>query len=285
MAHVFVSGAFDDLRAMHVRFLQETAHRGPVHVLLWPDELLEAAAGGPPRFPLPERLYFLESLRFVDRVTVLPAGTPRETLPEGVAEPGDTWAMSPCIDPSAPYSLVARRAWCAEHGIQPVVIEPRELAGFPAARGEPVQPAQAQPASRRFSLVVATGSFDWLHTGHVRFFEQAAALGELAVVVGHDANIRLLKGEGHPRFGQEERLFMVSAIRTVAYALLSTGFGWLDAAPELETLKPDLYVVNEDGDKPEKAAYCREHGIRYVVLHRAPRPGLPRRSSTELRGF
>jgi cytidyltransferase-like protein len=133
--------------------------------------------------------------------------------------------------------------------------------------------------------VLATGSFDWLHAGHLRFFEESAALGELTVVVGHDANIRLLKGEGHPRFGQEERLFMVSAVRAVSQALISTGTGWLDAAPEIERLQPDIYVVNEDGDKPEKSAFCRDHGIRYVVLKRAPKPGLPRRSSTELRGF
>jgi hypothetical protein len=43
--------------------------------------------------------------------------------------------------------------------------------------------------------------------------------------------------------------------------------------------------VNEDGDKPEKRDYCREHGIDYVVLQRLPKPGLRRRSSTELRGF
>jgi hypothetical protein len=43
--------------------------------------------------------------------------------------------------------------------------------------------------------------------------------------------------------------------------------------------------VNEDGDKPEKRDYCREHGIEYVVLKRLPKEGLPRRESTKLRGF
>jgi hypothetical protein len=50
-------------------------------------------------------------------------------------------------------------------------------------------------------------------------------------------------------------------------------------------LRPDLYVVNEDGDKAEKRAYCEAHGIRYVVLSRRPREGLPRRQSTDLRGY
>jgi cytidyltransferase-like protein len=133
--------------------------------------------------------------------------------------------------------------------------------------------------------VIVTGSFDWLHSGHVRFFEQVSELGRLYAVVGHDANIRLLKGEGHPLIGEAERLYMVASIRYVYRAMLSTGHGWLDAEPEIEHIRPDIYAVNEDGDKPEKRAYCEAHGIEYVVLARQPKDGLPRRSSTELRGF
>ncbi len=105
------------------------------------------------------------------------------------------------------------------------------------------------------------------------------------MVLGNDANVRELKGEGHPRFPAEERRYMVSAVRFVGTALIATGMGWLDAEPEIELLKPELYAVNADGDRPEKRRFCEERGIRYVVLTRAPRPGLPARSSTELRGF
>jgi glycerol-3-phosphate cytidylyltransferase-like family protein len=119
----------------------------------------------------------------------------------------------------------------------------------------------------------------------VRFFEEASALGELLVVIGHDANVRLLKGPGHPLFPQEERRYLVAAVRHVHRALISSGGGWLDAEPEIQALRPDLYVVNEDGDKTEKRAYCEAHGIRYVVLSRRPREGLPRRQSTDLRGY
>ena len=59
----------------------------------------------------------------------------------------------------------------------------------------------------------------------------------------------------------------------------------MDAAPEIARIRPDLYAVNEDGDKPEKRAFCEEHGLEYVVLKRAPAEGLPRRQSTDLRGF
>ena len=105
------------------------------------------------------------------------------------------------------------------------------------------------------------------------------------MVVGHDANVRLLKGEGHPLFSQDERRYMVQSIRFVRQALISSGNGWMDGEPEIERLQPDIYAVNEDGDKPEKRAFCAEHNLEYIVLKRMPKDGLPRRESTVLRGF
>jgi cytidyltransferase-like protein len=133
--------------------------------------------------------------------------------------------------------------------------------------------------------VIVTGCYDWFHSGHVRFFEEVSGLGDLYVVVGHDDNIKLLKGEGHPLFPQDERRYMVQSVRFVKVVLVSSGRGWMDAEPEVAIIKPDIYAVNEDGDVPEKRAFCKEHGIEYVVLKRTPKEGLPKRQSTNLRGF
>ena len=133
--------------------------------------------------------------------------------------------------------------------------------------------------------VLVTGCYDWLHSGHVRFFEKTSELGDLYVVVGHDNNIRLLKGDGHPMFSEEERRYLVSSIRFVKQALISSGNGWVDAKPEIELIRPDIYAVNEDGDNPEKRVFCEKHGLEYLVLKRTPAVGLPRRESTHLRGF
>ena len=135
------------------------------------------------------------------------------------------------------------------------------------------------------SPFVATGSYDWFHSGHIRFLEEVSAYGDLYVIVGHDANIRLLKGEGHPLLPQDERRYIVGSIKFVKQALISSGDGWLDADPEIKKLKPDIYAVNKDGDKGDKREYCQKNGIEYLVLKRTPAPGLPRRSSTDLRGF
>ena len=104
-------------------------------------------------------------------------------------------------------------------------------------------------------------------------------------MVGNDANVRLLKGEGHPLFTQDERRYIAGSIRFVSQALISTGSGWMDAEPEIHRLRPEIYAVNEDGDKPEKREFCQRNGLQYAVLKRTPKEGLPRRQSTDLRGF
>jgi glycerol-3-phosphate cytidylyltransferase-like family protein len=107
----------------------------------------------------------------------------------------------------------------------------------------------------------------------------------LYVAVGNDANLRLLKGAYHPQFPQDERRYMVQSTRYVYQALITSGSGWMDAEPEIALVQPDIYIVNEDGDKPEKRSFCQERGIEYVVLRRVPKQGLPRRESSDLRGF
>jgi cytidyltransferase-like protein len=168
----------------------------------------------------------------------------------------------------------------ATAGIELLDLSGADLSGFPYD----APPLDApRPAGRK--RVVATGCYDWLHTGHLRFFEEAAEYGELNVVIGSDANVRLLKGEGHPLFPETERRFVVGSCRAVARCLVSSGRGWLDAEPEILALGAERYVVNEDGDKPEKRRYCEGNGIEYIVLRRTPKAGLPRRSSTDLRGY
>jgi glycerol-3-phosphate cytidylyltransferase-like family protein len=61
---IIVSGGFDDIRSHHLRFLEEAAKLGELTVLLWPDETVLGLTGKPPKFPLTERLYFLNAVSF-----------------------------------------------------------------------------------------------------------------------------------------------------------------------------------------------------------------------------
>jgi cytidyltransferase-like protein len=130
--------------------------------------------------------------------------------------------------------------------------------------------------------VLVSGSYDLLHGGHVVFFETAAQYGQLYVCVGTDANILALKGKP-TRFTEAERLYMVASCRFVHEARLSSGGGMLDFEPDLREIKPDFFVVNEDGHTDGKQALCESLGVEYIVLPRVPKPGLPPRSSSGLK--
>jgi len=264
---VVVSGGFDNIRSHDLRFLEEAAKLGRLTVLLWPDELLYSYTGKLPKFLYPERRYVLDAIRYVDEIVDADPELNADELPANLY--ANIWADHP------PTASPRRRKHCEERGMSYHRFRPDQLAGFP-------EPLPTAPMGGRKKVVV-TGSFDWLHSGHVRFFEEVSEYGDLYVFVGHDANIRLLKGEGHPLQPQDERQYAVSSIRYVKEAMISTGSGWLDAEPEIEKLKPDIYAVNEDGDQGGKRDYCRANGIGYLVLSRRPAPGLPRRSSTDLR--
>jgi cytidyltransferase-like protein len=266
---VVVNGAFDDVRSHDLRFLEEAAKLGNLTVLLWSDHAVEKFTGKTAKFSDDERSYFLNAVRYVSRVLVF-----------GLEDSGDQLLPNFHADIWADVEAAAnpkRDKFCKQHGVSYQVITGSELKGFPDPPPTPSAPGRKK--------VVVTGCYDWFHSGHVRFCEEVSTYGDLYVIVGHDENIRLLKGEGHPLLPQDERRYVVGSIKYVTQSLISTGDGWLDADPEIQHLKPDIYVVNEDGDKGGKREYCEKNGIQYLVLKRTPAPGLPKRSSTDLRGF
>jgi cytidyltransferase-like protein len=260
--------SLDDLRSDDVRFLQEAARFGPLHVRVPSDELVARQTGSAPRFPEAERLFLAESLRWVDSAEIVAV-----PLVEDLSSVGADDALVIRAEDDA----ATVRAAAAAAGARLRVVSQEERAGFPRYEPKPL------PAGAR--TVIVTGCFDWVHSGHIRFFMDAAAYGPLYVVVGSDRNVRLLKGEGHPLQTEAERRYMVASMRPVYQCLISTGSGWMDAEPEIARLEPTYYVVNEDGDKPEKREFCAAHGLEYTVLRRVPHAGLPARSSTDLRGF
>ena len=122
-----------------------------------------------------------------------------------------------------------------------------------------------------------------LHSGHVEFFRQAARYGDLYVALGSDKTIYDLKGRETVN-NENERMFMVKSVSWVKDAFISRGSGILDFETELREMRPDYFVVNADGNTPEKRVLCEELGIEYVILERKPFEGLEARSTTELRG-
>lgn len=130
--------------------------------------------------------------------------------------------------------------------------------------------------------VFVSGCYDLLHSGHIEFFQQAAAYGDLYVALGSDKTVFDLKGRT-PVNNERERLFMVKSVKCVKDAFVSQGSGMLDFLGEFKAIQPDYFIVNEDGNTPDKEDICAQFGVEYVVLHREPHQGLQPRSTTALR--
>src|SRR5271169_1872484 len=81
--------------------------------------------------------------------------------------------------------------------------------------------------------VFVSGCFDMLHSGHVRFLEEAATYGDLYVGLGSDRTIRDLKGRA-PVNTQSERKYLLEALRHVKACYVNVGTGILDFLDELK---------------------------------------------------
>ena len=132
--------------------------------------------------------------------------------------------------------------------------------------------------------VFVSGCFDMLHSGHVAFLKEAAEYGEVYVGLGSDRTLKELKGR-EPVNSEDERAYMLSALSCVHKVSVNSGGGLMDFLDDIKILKPDVYIVNEDGHTPEKENLCREMNIEYKVLKRIPHANLPVRSSTALRAI
>jgi cytidyltransferase-like protein len=130
--------------------------------------------------------------------------------------------------------------------------------------------------------VFVSGCFDILHSGHIAFLKEAAQFGDLYVGLGSDNTIQELKGRRTIN-SEDERRYMLEALSCVHNVKINNGNGILDFLGDMRSLKPDIFIVNEDGHTPDKEVICRDMGIEYKVLKRIPYANLPVRSTTSLR--
>ena len=130
--------------------------------------------------------------------------------------------------------------------------------------------------------VFVSGCYDMLHSGHVAFFEEAAQYGDLYVGLGSDKTVYELKARKTVN-PDNERLYMVKALKAVKDAWINSGNGLLDFEADLEKWRPDIFFVNTDGHTPFKEELCDRLGIKYIVSERIPHADLPARSTTALR--
>ena len=86
--------------------------------------------------------------------------------------------------------------------------------------------------------IVATGTFDILHPGHLYYLEESRKLGdELWVIVARDVNV---KHKPRPVIPEEHRLTMVAALKPVDHAILGDK---TDMLRPIEEIQPEIITI------------------------------------------
>jgi formyltetrahydrofolate-dependent phosphoribosylglycinamide formyltransferase len=126
-------------------------------------------------------------------------------------------------------------------------------------------------------VVLTNGCFDLLHAGHVRYLDEARALGDaLVIALNDDASVRALKGPQRPINTQEDRAEVMAALRSVDRVVLFSGER---CTAVINALTPDLYAkggdYTPDSLNPEEKAALVAAGTTIKIL-----PLVPGRSTT-----
>ncbi len=133
--------------------------------------------------------------------------------------------------------------------------------------------------------VFTNGCFDLLHLGHVRYLQQARALGDFLILgLNDDAGVRVLKGPGRPLVPEAERAEILAALACIDYVTI---FSEPTAGPLVALLQPAIYVKGGDyagvqGSLPDmnrlpEAKVVQAYGGMVRLI-----PYLPHHSTTEL---
>jgi D-beta-D-heptose 7-phosphate kinase/D-beta-D-heptose 1-phosphate adenosyltransferase len=93
-------------------------------------------------------------------------------------------------------------------------------------------------------VVFTNGVFDILHVGHLRYLQEARALGDaLIVALNTDESVRAIKGPTRPINPEDERAELLSALRCVDYV---TFFSDRTPVELVRKIKPAVYAKGGD---------------------------------------
>jgi FAD synthetase len=115
---------------------------------------------------------------------------------------------------------------------------------------------------RKRKVVLASGVFDLLHLGHVKFLEEAKKTGgenaKLIVIVARDSTVEKNKGK-KPIMSEDQRLALVESLKVVDRAVL--GFEKFDVSEVIETIRPDVIALGYDQAEMETEVcnYVNKH--------------------------
>ncbi len=114
-------------------------------------------------------------------------------------------------------------------------------------------------------IVLASGVFDLLHLGHVRFLEDAKKAGgknaKLVVVIARDSTVEKTKGR-NTIMSEDQRCALVESLKVVDEAVL--GYENFAIGEIIEKIKPDIIALGYDQSEMENEVK------EYIALHKLP---------------
>ncbi len=116
------------------------------------------------------------------------------------------------------------------------------------------------------TIILANGGFDLIHVGHVRYLQQAKALGDLLVVaLNSDCSLRGLKGAGRALIDEGGRVRLIAAMACVDYVTL---FAEATVERVLLTLTPHFHCKGSDYtlDSIPERDVVRSYGGRMAIV-------------------
>jgi FAD synthetase len=122
---------------------------------------------------------------------------------------------------------------------------------------------------RKKKVVLASGVFDLLHLGHVKFLEGAKKAGgknaKLVVIVARDSTVEKTKGR-KPIMSEDQRRTLVESLKVVDEAVL--GYENFDIGEVIENVKPDVIALGYDQEEMEKEVrnYVDTHKLNIKIV-------------------
>lgn len=123
-----------------------------------------------------------------------------------------------------------------------------------------------EPLRSSNKIVFTNGCFDLLHIGHVRYLNEARALGDILVVgLNTDASVQKLKGPSRPIQNEKDRAEILANLKSVNFTALFN-----EDTPEelIKVVRPD-YLVKGGDWKPEQIAgstFVQSYGGKVMSL-------------------
>ncbi|MCC6035001.1 MAG: cytidylyltransferase family protein [Desulfurococcaceae archaeon] len=116
--------------------------------------------------------------------------------------------------------------------------------------------------------VLVTGSFEFIHPGHIVLLRYAWQMGSVHVIVSRDVNFEKFKGR-KPIMSENDRLEVVKSIKYVTTAVLGET---QDLFKPIEEIKPDIILLGPDQwiEPRVLEEKLRERGLRDIKIIKFP---------------